>query len=55
MYDDRRTKPYNDKLKMPNFHLSPEEARLVTSVVLGLTKERWPRTRWPPTIRACGR
>src|SRR6185503_18402740 len=40
VYDDRRTKPYNDKLKMPNFHLSPEEARLVTSVVLGLTKER---------------
>src|SRR5687768_6092978 len=25
---------------MPNFHLSPEEARLVTSVVLGLTKEK---------------
>jgi cytochrome c2 len=40
VYDDRRTKPYNDKLKMPNFHLSPEEARLVTSVVLGLTKEK---------------
>jgi mono/diheme cytochrome c family protein len=40
VYDDRRTKPYNDKLKMPNFYLSPEEARLVTSVVLGLTKER---------------
>jgi len=38
VYDDRRTKPYNDKLKMPNFHLSPEEARLVTTVVLGLTK-----------------
>jgi cytochrome c2 len=40
VYDDRRTKPYNDKLKMPNFHLSPEEARLITSVVLGLTKEK---------------
>lgn len=40
VYDDRRTKPYNDKLKMPNFYLSPEEARLVTTVVLGLTKER---------------
>jgi cytochrome c2/cytochrome c551/c552 len=40
VYDDRRTKPYNDKLKMPNFHLSQEEARLITSVVLGLTKER---------------
>ena len=31
VYDDRRTKPYNDKLKMPNFHLSPEEAQLVTT------------------------
>jgi len=40
VYDDRRTKPYNDKLKMPNFNLSPEEAQLVTSVVLGLTKEK---------------
>jgi len=40
VYDDRRAKPYNDKLKMPNFHLSPEEAQLVTSVVLGLTKEK---------------
>ena len=40
VYDDRRTKPYSDKLKMPNFHLSEEEARLVTTVVLGLTKER---------------
>jgi mono/diheme cytochrome c family protein len=40
VYDDERTKPYNDKLKMPNFHLSEEEARLVTTVVLGLTKER---------------
>ena len=40
VYDDGRTKPYNDKLKMPNFHLSDEEARLITSVVLGLTKER---------------
>jgi cytochrome c2 len=40
VYDDRRTKPYNDKLKMPNFHLSPEEARLVTTVVLGMTKEK---------------
>ena len=40
VYDDKRAKPYNDKLKMPNFHLSPEEAQLVTSVVLGLTKEK---------------
>ncbi|MGZ8711008.1 MAG: c-type cytochrome, partial [Thermoanaerobaculia bacterium] len=40
IYDDGRTKPYNDKLKMPNFHLTPEEARLITSVVIGLTMER---------------
>jgi cytochrome c2 len=40
VYDDRRTKPYNDKLKMPNFHLSQEEARLITTVILGLTKEK---------------
>jgi cytochrome c2 len=40
VYDDKRTKPYNDKLKMPNFQLSPREAELITSVVLGLTKER---------------
>jgi cytochrome c2 len=40
VWDDRRTKPYNDKLKMPNFHLSQEEAQLITTVVLGLTKEK---------------
>jgi mono/diheme cytochrome c family protein len=40
IYDDERTKPYNDKLKMPNFHLSQEEAQLITTVVLGLTKEQ---------------
>src|SRR5205807_930196 len=40
VYDDGRTKIYNDKLKMPNFHLSQEEARLVTIVVTGLTKEK---------------
>ena len=40
VYDDKRTKPYNDKLKMPNFHLSEEEGRLIANVVLGLTKEK---------------
>jgi cytochrome c2 len=40
VYDDLRTKPYNDKLKMPNFNLTENEARLITSVVLGLTKEK---------------
>jgi cytochrome c2 len=40
VWDDRRTKPYNDKLKMPNFHLSKEEAQLITTVVVGLTKEK---------------
>lgn len=40
IYDDKRAKPYNDKLKMPNFHLSENEAQLVATVVLGLTKEK---------------
>src|SRR5438874_10295454 len=39
VHDDTRTKVYNDKLKMPNFHLSQEEARMVTMVVLGQTKD----------------
>ena len=39
IYDDKRTKTYNDKLKMPNFHMSQDEARRVTMVVLGLTKD----------------
>src|SRR5207253_2610917 len=39
IYDDTRTKSYNDKLKMPNFHLSQDEARRITMVVAGLTKD----------------
>ena len=39
VYDDKRTKSYYDKLKMPNFHLSEDEAQRVTTVVLGLTKD----------------
>ena len=39
VYDDKKAKTYNDKLKMPNFHLSQDEARRVTMVVLGLTKD----------------
>ena len=39
VYDDKRAKVYNDKLKMPNFHLSEDEANLITTVVLGLTKD----------------
>ena len=39
VYDDKRAKSYNDKLKMPNFHLSVDEAQRVTTVVLGLTKD----------------
>jgi len=39
VYDDKREKGYNDKLKMPNFHLSEEEARLITMVITGLTKD----------------
>jgi cytochrome c2 len=40
VWDDKRTKPYHDKLKMPNFQLSPREAELISMVVLGLTKEK---------------
>jgi mono/diheme cytochrome c family protein len=40
VYDDKRTKIYNDKLKMPNFHLTPEEGLDITTVIVGLTKER---------------
>jgi len=40
VWDDERTKIYNDKLKMPNFGLTQNEATLISSVVLGLTKER---------------
>jgi len=39
VFDDKREKGYNDKLKMPNFHLSEEEARLITMVISGLTKD----------------
>jgi mono/diheme cytochrome c family protein len=39
VYDDERTKTYNDKLKMPNFHLTVDEAQRITTVVLGLTKD----------------
>jgi cytochrome c2 len=40
IYDDKRTKTYGDKLKMPNFHLTQDEARRITMVVLGLTKDK---------------
>jgi mono/diheme cytochrome c family protein/cbb3-type cytochrome oxidase cytochrome c subunit len=40
VYDDARTKIYNDKLKMPNFHLSVDEAQRITTVVVGLTKDQ---------------
>jgi cytochrome c2 len=40
VYDDQRTKPYNDKLRMPNFYLSEQEAQLISNVILGLTKEK---------------
>jgi mono/diheme cytochrome c family protein len=39
VYDWQRAKAYNDKLKMPNFHLSESEAQQITTVVLGLTKD----------------
>jgi len=34
VWDDERTKIYNDKLKMPNFGLTQHEAELITSVVV---------------------
>lgn len=40
VWDDKRERGYQDKLKMPNFHLSKSEAESIASVVLGLTKER---------------
>jgi len=40
VWDDRREKDYQEKLKMPNFYFSKEEAQAITSVVIGLTKEK---------------
>lgn len=40
VYDDKRTKTYSEKLKMPNFHLTEEEAHTIAMVVLGLTKDK---------------
>ncbi len=45
VFDDNRVVNYNDKLKMPNFHLTQSEARRVTMVVLGLTKDAVSRKR----------
>jgi cbb3-type cytochrome oxidase cytochrome c subunit len=39
VFDDKREKVYNDKLKMPNFRLTEEEARNITMVISGLTKD----------------
>jgi mono/diheme cytochrome c family protein len=39
VFDDKREKVYNDKLKMPNFHLTEEEAQSITMVIAGLTKD----------------
>ncbi len=40
VWDDKRQKDYQDKLKMPNFHLSVAEANAITGVVLGMTDDR---------------
>jgi cytochrome c2 len=40
IYDDKREKAYHDKLKMPNFYMTREEAREIGTVILGLTKEK---------------
>lgn len=39
VYDDQRAKVYQEKLKMPNFYFTPEEAQTVAQVVLGMTKD----------------
>ncbi|HUP65017.1 MAG TPA: c-type cytochrome [Thermoanaerobaculia bacterium] len=40
VFDDQRERGYHDKLKMPNFFFTRNEAEAVTGVVLGLTKDR---------------
>lgn len=40
VYDDKREKVYQDKLKMPNYYLTKAEAEAITAVVLGMTKDR---------------
>lgn len=50
-FDKNKVKPFQDKLKMPKFGFSPEEADLVTTFVLGLRKYQTPVHR---TIQARG-
>jgi cytochrome c2 len=40
VWDDKREKVYQDKLKMPNFYVTPKEAETITSVIVGLTEDR---------------
>ena len=40
VWDDSRERTYHEKLKMPNYYMSPEEAKAITSVVIGMTKDR---------------
>jgi cytochrome c2 len=40
VWDQGRAKTYHEKLKMPNYYLSPKEAEAITSVVVGMTKDR---------------
>jgi len=40
VWDEGREKRYHEKLKMPNYYLSPKEAEAITSVIVGLTKDR---------------
>jgi cytochrome c2 len=40
VWDQGRSKTYHEKLKMPNYYLSPKEAEAITSVVVGMTKDR---------------
>lgn len=40
IFDRGRIKPDDEKLRMPNFHFTEEEAEAVVTVLLGLVKER---------------
>lgn len=40
VWDDSRERSYHEKLKMPNYYLSPAEAEAITAVISGMTKDR---------------
>ncbi len=40
LFDEGKVKTFDEKLKMPNFSFSDEEANAVLTVIMGLTKEK---------------